>query len=358
MLLDADTLEAQARGCGILGAGGGGDPSIALLEALRALELHGPAEVVSLSDLPDDGLVLPLAGVGAPVVSVEKIANGSEGTRLVREAERLAGRAVTALMAAEIGGGNGLYPVAHAAALGLPIVDADGLGRAFPEMLQNSMELAGISPSPAVMTDERGNVVVLRPTDGVWLERLCRSAAVAFGGAAYACDYRMTVAEAKTATVQGSVSLAVRIGKSVQQASGDRVAALLAEIGGRRLLDGKVSDVERRVTGGFVHGSAQIEGLQWDRGRLLRIELQNENLVALEDGQVVASVPDIISVIDSQTADAISTETLRYGQRVSVVALPCAPVWRTAAGLALVGPRAFGYDFDYSPVEAADAGRA
>jgi len=105
------------------------------------------------------------------------------------------------------------------------------------------------------------------------------------------------------------------------------------------------------VAGGFVRGSATAEGLDEHRGRLLQLEIQNENLVALEDGRPRAMVPDIITVLDAETGHAIHTERLRYGQRVSVVAFPCDPVWRTPAGLALAGPEAFGYEFGYVPVE-------
>jgi DUF917 family protein len=62
-------------------------------------------------------------------------------------------------------------------------------------------------------------------------------------------------------------------------------------------------------------------------------------------------VPDLITVLDSQTADAIVTELLRYGQQVTVAAFACDPVWRTERALALAGPRAFGYDFDYVACE-------
>jgi DUF917 family protein len=82
------------------------------------------------------------------------------------------------------------------------------------------------------------------------------------------------------------------------------------------------------------------------------VEIQNENLVALEDGEVLASVPDLITLVDSLTADAVATEVVRYGQRVSILAFPCAPIWRTPEGIDIAGPRAFGYDVDYVPVEA------
>ncbi len=114
-------------------------------------------------------------------------------------------------------------------------------------------------------------------------------------------------------------------------------------------------DVERRITGGFVRGSATVEGLGADAGRILRLEIQNENLVALEDGVAHAMVPDIITVCDTQTGQAIHTERLRYGQRATVIAFPCDPIWRTERGLELAGPRAFGYDLDYVPIEAIHA---
>jgi uncharacterized protein len=350
-LLDPPSLRALARGCAVLGAGGGGDPYLGLLQALQATEDFGPVPLVDLDELPDDSLIMPCGGIGAPTVSIEKIENGDEGNRLRDQLELLTGRRVAALMTAEIGGSNGLLPISWAARMGLPLADADGMGRAFPEVPQVTMHLAGISPSPAVMTDERGNLVVFQTISGHWMERLERAAAVEFGGAASSTEFTLTAAQAREATVRNSVSLAIRIGEAVIKARTSPVDALIAEVGGYRLITGKIVDVERLTTSGFVRGSVVIEGLGADAGRLLRLELQNENLVALERGRVLASVPDLISVLDGETADAIVTERIAYGQRVTVIAFACDPVWRTAKGIALTGPRAFGYDFDYLPVE-------
>jgi DUF917 family protein len=353
-LLGPSALRALAKGCAILGAGGGGDPHIGLLQALQATRDHGAVPLTDLDELPDDALIMPCGMIGAPTVHIEKTGNGDEGGRLRDHLEQLAGRRVAALMPAEIGGSNGLLPISWAARIGLPVVDADGMGRAFPEVPQVTMHLAGIAPSPCVMTDERGNLVVFRTISGNWMERLARAAAVEFGGAAASTEYTMTVAQARGATVRGSVSLAIRIGQAVLEAPDSPLGALLAELataGAFRLVTGRVSDVERRTTRGFVRGSVLVEGLGTDRGRLVRLELQNENLVAIEAGRVLASVPDLITVVDTETADAIATERVRYGQRVTVIALRCDPVWRTARGLRAAGPRAFGYEFDYVPVE-------
>ncbi len=350
--LDETNLPALARGCAILGAGGGGDTKVGLLWALNAVREHGAVPVLDLDELDDDQLVMPCGGIGAPTVGIEKIERGDEVVRILPYVEELWGKKVVALLAAEIGGTNGMAPAAWGAVAGLPVVDADGMGRAFPEVPQVTMAVAGISPNPAVMTDERGNVVIFRAIDGHWMERMERALAVEFGGQSSSSEYQMTVGQAKTATVRGSVSLAVQIGRVVTEAEHDPVEALARAIDATVVIVGKVVDVERRTTAGFVRGQVTIEGLREDSGRTLRLEIQNENLVAIEGDEVHAMVPDIITVLDTESGYAVQTERVRYGQRVSVIAFPCDPIWRTEPGLALAGPRAFGYDLEYVPVEA------
>jgi DUF917 family protein len=349
-LIQVEQLAPMARGCSVLGAGGGGDTYTSLLASRYAIEHYGPVELADLDDLPDDALIMPCGYIGAPVVSIEKLGAGEEGGWLRDGLERVRGGRVAALMAAEIGGANGMQPINWAAHLGLPVVDADGMGRAFPEVPQVTMEIAGISPSPSVLTDERGNRLTMTTVDGAWMERVARTLSVEFGGRASSTEYSMTAAQARTATVRGSVTLAIRIGDALTAAD-EPLEALRREVGARLLVTGKLTDVERRVTGGFVRGRAEVEGLGEHRGRTVVLEIQNENLVAMDGARVLASVPDIITVLDSETGEAIHTERLRYGQRVSVVAFPCDPIWRGPGGLALAGPRAFGYEFDYVPVE-------
>ena len=85
--LDATNLPTYARGCAVLGTGGGGDTEGPLLAA-RVPSPRGPVDVVSLDDLPDDALILPVAGWGAPTVSIEKLESGDEGIALRAVAER------------------------------------------------------------------------------------------------------------------------------------------------------------------------------------------------------------------------------------------------------------------------------
>ncbi|WP_239103712.1 DUF917 domain-containing protein [Microbispora corallina] len=351
-----DDVAALARGCAVLGTGGGGDVRSGAIAARRAIRERGEVPLVTLGDLPDDALVLPLSGIGAPTVSHEMIHAEDEPVRIKEEIERIFGRGPAAVMSSEIGGANGVAPVAWAARLGLPLLDADAMGRAFPEVQMVSLYVAGIPANLVIMSDAVGNVVTIRPVDGLWSEAIARAVCVASGSSALMADYVLTAKECAGAVIEGTVTRALAIGRATEGAQ-DPLGALTAELGAVRLLTGKVTDLERRTTGGFARGTVTVEGTGDDRGRTLTLEIQNENLVAVEDGVVRAMVPDLITVVDTQAATAIQTEGLRYGQRVTVLAWPCDPLWRTPKGLETAGPRAFGYDLDYRPVETI-AGRA
>ncbi|MGW0805604.1 DUF917 domain-containing protein [Nonomuraea sp. NPDC002799] len=343
-------IPALARGCAVLGTGGGGDVRTGSLAAVRAIRQYGEVPLIELADLPDDALVVPLSGIGAPTVGHEMIHSEDEPKRIADEIERIFGRRPSAIMSSEIGGSNGVVPVAWAAQLGLPLLDADGMGRAFPEVQMVSMYVAGLPADLVIMTDVAGNVTTIRPVDGLWSERLARAVCVASGSSALMADYVLTAAQARGAVIEGTVTRAIEVGRATEGAA-DPLQALQGRLGAGRLITGKLSDVARRTTGGFVRGTATVDGTGADRGRTLTLELQNENLVAVENDRVRAMVPDLITVVDTETAGAVQTEALRYGQRVTVLAWPCDPLWRTPKGLETAGPKAFGYDLDYVPVE-------
>ena len=164
----------------------------------------------------------------------------------------------------------------------------------------------------------------------------------------------MTGAQLKRACVRGSVTLSIEIGKAIQNArqKGENpIDDVIKLMRGRILFRGKITDLLRRTTGGFSRGEARLQGLDEYKGQTLSVEFQNENLVATRDNKVVASVPDLISILDLESGLPITTEALRYGNRVVVIGSPCNEVWRTPQALAAVGPRNFGYDVDYVPIE-------
>lgn len=354
MKIHAEDLTDIAFGAGVLGTGGGGDPHIGKLMAQAAIRQHGPVGLIPLSALADDDLIVPVGIMGAPTVILEKLPSGAEAVGALRALENYLGRPVRAVMSLEAGGLNSTVPIAVAAELGLPLVDADGMGRAFPELQMVTFTLHGIRATPMVLADEKGNAALFQTVSNAWTERLARSVTVDMGGAAMMAIYPMTGAQVRAAAVPDTISLLGRIGRAAREARAahhDPVEAVREVTNGAELFRGKVRDVQRRTVGGFARGEAQLEGLEAWAGQGLTVEFQNENLIARQGERVLASVPDLISVLDAENGEPITTETLRFGMRVVVIAMPCHAQWRTPEGLALVGPRYFGYDSDFIPVE-------
>lgn len=348
-------LDDLAVGCTVLAGGGGGDPRVGLMMATNAVQRHGPVSLIQLDEVADADSVFASGMVGAPTAMVEKIPNGGEGTVVQEILQARLGKQISAMMPMEMGGINGVLPVAWAANAGLPLVDGDLMGRAFPELQMCTPHLYDIPSSPGVLVDERSQAITIDAAGNVWLERLMRNAVSVLGGCACAGLYPMSGAELRGPVISGTISTAVRIGRAIRTAEDGPFEALNAQAEVYPLITGKVIDVERRTAGGFVHGSVVIEGTETDSGRLVRVEFQNENLVALEDGNPIATVPDIITLLDRHTAHGIVTEHIRYGQRVILSAFRGPAQWRSEAGLRVVGPRAFGYEVDFTPVEESHA---
>ena len=65
----------------------------------------------------------------------------------------------------------------------------------------------------------------------------------------------------------------------------------------------------------------------------LAVAFRNEFLRAQQDGRTIAIVPDLICILDRDTAEPITTENLKYGQRVRVVGSSVPPLLRSQRAL-------------------------
>ncbi len=353
--LDETKLEALAIGAGILGTGGGGNPYYGKLHVRRLLREGHRVQIVAPDEVPDDALVVSVGGMGAPTIGIERIHRGDEPLVALRALEQHLGRPATHLVPGEIGGANALRPMAVGALAGLPVVDGDGMGRAFPELQMDTFAIYGVPATPAALADIYHNVVLfpwLR--DAITLERYARAVTIQMGGAAGFAFPAMTGSELRRVVIPFTVTLAVELGEAVLSARRrhrDPIEAALAVSGGCLLFRGKIVDVERQLAAGFARGTVRLKGLAEDRGSQLRIDFQNENLIAYRDSEVVAVVPDLICLVDLETAEPVTTEVVRYGLRVAVLGIPAPASLRTPQALAVVGPAAFGYtDVTYRPL--------
>jgi DUF917 family protein len=316
-----------------------------------AIKAHGPVRLMEPAELDDDDFVILLWNIGAPVVGMERIEKGDEGVRALRALEDFLGRQAAALSPVEVGGSNSTMPIRVAALTGLPLVDCDGMGRAYPEVQMITPTLFGIRATPASLVDTAGNCLILQTVDNHQTEPLARAACVQMGGRAAMAGYPMTGQQLREVMIPGTMTLAQNIGialREARQAHTDPIQAILNVTGGFRLFEGKIIDVNRQITRGWAKGHFDVQGTD----ETLRIEFQNEFLIARTlSGRLLCSVPDLIMSVDSQTGDPITTETLHYGYRITILGIPCNHRWRTEAGIKLGGAGYFGYELEYVPVE-------
>lgn len=353
-IIDEAALNDITLGSTVLGAGGGGDPYVGMLLARDAIRRYGPVPVVDLDEVPDDANVAFIAGIGAPGVLIEKLPRAAEYERVPQTLERFTGVTYDYVCPAEAGGLNAVTPFATAAPRGIPVIDADGMGRAFPHLEMVTPTLYGGKATPCVFIDEHGNTLYLETETNSWAEAFARAAVLASGANAAMALYPMTGAEAKKWLVRGALTMAQDIGQTIRQARVAKtspVHAVLESQNGVMLFTGKVEEVDRRNERGWTMGTATLSGLDDYSGRTMTLHFQNENLAAERDGVVIATSPDLIMAMEIDTGEPIPAEEIRYGYRVAVIGLPADPHWRTEAGIELSGPRRFGYDMDYRPVE-------
>jgi uncharacterized protein len=349
--LRAEEIEALAVGAWILGTGGGGSPYHGLLNMRRLYREGTRVKLIDPQALADDDNVAVVSNMGAPLVTQERLTDSGTIARAVEVMQEYLGRRFRAVMGIEIGGGNSIQPLMAAAHLGVPVIDADAMGRAYPEAQMTSFAVGGLAPAPLVSVDPRGNeVIVTRAANWKWMERTSRKVCTEFGSIAATCKAPRTGAEVKRWAIPMTITKAIRLGQAVIEANRsyeDPIEAILKAEHGKRLFAGKIIEVERRTTEGFLRGRTWIEGQGRDR---IQIDFQNEWIVVWSQGAPLASTPELICVLDSDTGEAIGTEMIRYGQRVTVIVLPSPEIFLTPRGLEHVGPRAFGYDIDFCSV--------
>lgn len=349
--LTLDELENLALGSAILGSGGGGNPAYDLLMAKHEIEKYGPVTLLQIEDLKESDLVMPMGFMGAPLVAMERLLCGREFDAMLKVMPAILGRKPTVLMPGEAAGSNAFAPLIFAGRLGLPVLDADLIGRAFPQLQMSICELKGVPIAPVFLGDAAGNVATVHTSSAHEAERISRQIAISMGSCCAYAMYCMAGHTARSSVVPGTITRGISMGSSIRAArkqGREPLKALLEENGGCLLGSGVINNIDQVVKDGFLEGSVSVD----DGVNRITIVFQNEYLYAERNGKVSATTPDIIMLLEAETATPITSDTLRYGLRVNAIALPAHEGWQTPEGLALVGPRYFGYEVDYQPVNA------
>jgi DUF917 family protein len=355
-------IEDLLVGATVMGCGGGGELAEGR-ELLRRVYDDGRAVTLAAPDeLAPDALVACAYGVGGLTLGDEAEYAGRTwsaehpGALAVKALAEHLGRRFGALITGELGGTSIADAFVPAAMLGLPMVDADPVGRAVPELQHSMFFVHGAPIAPQAVVNEIGDtVIVVTVADDGRAEALVRALAVASRNLVWVADHALPWGRMKDIVIPGALTQALRVGTAWREARArgeDAAAAAAAAAGGGVIFRGRVSASSWEEKDGFTWGETEIAGTGRDAGASLRVWFKNENIMAWRDGRPAVTPPDLICCFADESSEPVTNPHVEKGARVAVAGLPAAPAWRSAAGLATLGPRHFGFDVDYVPVEA------
>lgn len=314
------------------------------IRSLLTLGVELP-QLVAAHTLPNDAFIASVGFVnnGLPPSDLHPV--GDEFVRSVRELEGELGVAFAGLIPLAGANINVLVAIETAMLLGIPVVDADQMGRVFSLLHQSVFTLAGLPAGPLAATGPAGESAVVRLTDPLRAERLVRALAGEFGGWSATALYPVTGAQLVAHGLHGTLSRNIRIGEILHSEAPveTRYRRLVAEEGVRRIIHARVTDVtglSRPAPPGQPDRPSSVVFEEIGTGRIVQLEIQNELLMLMVDGAVEAVMPDIITMVDPDGATVASFEDLWVGHRLDLMVLSAAPEWYTEAGLELAGPDA------------------
>lgn len=348
--IGAKDVDALAAGAQLLSGGGDGGDGAAEAVGLmlrKALTDSGPVPLVTPSELASTSRAAVVSCIGTPTALDQRPLVVSELVRAIRRVELRSGPGVDAVMPWQCGGLPALFAVLAASRLGLPLIDADTVGRGYRTLTRSMVTVIGADASPVALADGRGATIVINGMDTRDLDLLLGNVLPKLGGWAVMAARPLVVGDTARALLTGSLSRTYELGELLR--AGDR-AEMAKRHGVRTLFHGRVAEVQRRMFRNRPAGTVVIEHAELP-DRVMRVEMQSEFLAVLEDGWPLACTPDLICLLEHGTAACLTPDQLRCGLQVDVLGLPCHPQWRSERGLALSGPRSFGYDFEYTEMD-------
>ena len=82
---------------------------------------------------------------------------------------------------------------------------------------------------------------------------------------------------------------------------------------------GSIGDIALKTEGGFDFGTTSIEGVGDYEGESISIDFKNENMLLKGgSGEVLGTVPDLITFVDLDTLEPLTNADTKEGQNVAV----------------------------------------
>jgi DUF917 family protein len=352
--ISADDVPALYEGAKFYSPAGGDTNKSSLTSWLIGLlDRNGPVSLRRPEAMAPDTPCISVCVIGSASALADLPPSGDEFALAVQHIEALQQMkfgAVYPLAAATV---SALVPVVAASQLGLPLIDADGMGRTYALIHHTAMHLGGVSPTPLVARGPTGESVLIETPAGPRADRLLRGSVDTLGGWAALAAYPTTAGTLRRAALPGTLSRLINVGRLLlERIDPDLLVTRLAAITGcRRLGRGRIVESEHlsRPTDWTIpaHPSSLVIDETGGLCRQLRIELRSEIVAVFADGDLIAATPDLLCLVDVSRGVLATLDSLEPGDLVDVLVTPADAIWYSAEGLAMVGPSSHGINLDH-----------
>jgi DUF917 family protein len=350
-------IENLVSGATFLGTGGGGDPKAGLKNLKEIIDSGKKIKIVTIDEAPKNSIIVVPYNVGsiAPIKKLTKSVKFTNPLEIaIKQMEEIVGLKIGAVVSSEIGGSNTPAALSMGSKLNIPAIDGDLVGRAAPELHQCTCHIFDIKMYPSVIVSERGNIIIVKEYTNIDdYESIARYMSVLEGDFVAVVDTPMDIDNAKKAIIPKTVSLAINVGEIINNenySKSEKIDKLTNLINGWKIFEGIVDKFVWKNEGGFLKGEILIKGENEYKGKILRSWIMNEHILVFIDDKPVVICPDSFTLTD-ENLNPITNSQLKEGMKVIGFAFKSPDIWRSKKGLQFFGPRHFGFNFDYVPVE-------
>lgn len=369
ILKNRQEIEDFVRGCTFFGTGGGGLPEDGIDSLVSELEKGKEVGWIDIDGISDDDFtVCPfLMGSIAPLTEqtikeMESFGLGEKKNKqkdclaiAIQELSRCIGKEINALIPIELGGANTPGCIAAGLSIGIPTIDGDYTGRAIPEISQTTPYLNDKPLLPISSVDSWGNVCIIKDAVNYPMaERLGKFLSAASYGLTGDAGFPIRGKEAKEVIIPGTLTECYEVGKLIRETreeGKDPISQIVKLLGGWIISRGKVIKKEWEDRVGYYWGTHTIDGKGEFEGDIIKIWFKNENHICWKNGEVLVTSPDIITVVDAVTGEPIANPKIKEGDNIAVIGLKARPIFRSEKGIGILGPKAFGFEYNYVPIE-------
>ncbi len=208
---------------------------------------------------------------------------------------------------------------------------------------------------PVASVDEFDNICIIdKAINYRMVERIGKLIASGAYGLAGQAGFLMTGKEMKEIIIPGTLTECYELGKMIRESREkglNPIEEIIKKLDGYLLAKGTVTGKDTEDKLGYYWGTHTITGKEGFEDNIYKIWFKNENHIMWENDKPIITSPDIIVAVDAKTGEPYANPVLKVGDEVCVIGLKAREIFKSEKGIGVLGPRYFGYDIDYKPIE-------